>query len=501
MIKKAFLKASFIAPFALLPMGVVLACSNTTNANDKPGDNPGTDNPSDQQPSGSETVAKTNLKAQDLNLTGTISESNTVISGQWIFENKEKLLNGSIKLFTSANDILSDSILLEPKNQNDLTTGVLTFTLDTGKSFNSNGKPSVNPTIFKIEISEFKMPKNADLEKAKNKVLHFYQELKEKLILLKASHFSDQSRLVDLEAIGVLNNLGFKITVALDKTNNSAGFDDELGQLFLQITLKRKTNETETFKHTIEGFKTNAQEEAEKDNNLNPTIMFNDSFTTRPSDVIKVKTNNPNYDLGKVDNETELLKLISINPKINNLQQDQMDENAILKKQLPEGYELKFVKNSIKQSRIWNASKNEIEAFVYLAKKNTNERSGSYKLIVNGFNDDKNSIILEEWVNYFQQAENPLKSPENMYLSTKASTILTTEELEKLINSVDSVSSKSEIVGRGITFELDKTVEPTDQNDNTGSLKAQFIFKWKDEQDANLEVKKVITLYGFQLNS
>ena len=82
MIKKAFLKASFIVPFALLPMGVVLACSNTTNANDKPGDNPGDNNPGQQPITGQQTIAKINLTAQSLGLNGTLSDAKSLINEQ-----------------------------------------------------------------------------------------------------------------------------------------------------------------------------------------------------------------------------------------------------------------------------------------------------------------------------------------------------------------------------------------------------------------------------------
>ena len=496
MIKKAFLKASFIVPFALLPMGVVLACSNTTNANDKPGDNPGDNNPGQQPITGQQTIAKINLTAQSLGLNGTLSDAKSLINEQWILTNKGNLLDGGINLFTSTDDLVTDSVMFNPdETDTEMTIGILNFSLKAGKSFGNDSKPTLQSTNFSIRITGFVKPTSMDLEKAKNKYLQYLDGLKYDFHNKKASEF-----MPDL-AFGTSNNFGFKSQLQLD-TDNGASSNDETGQVFLKITLSRGTNETETFKHTISGFKTTAQENAEnQDMNLNPKTMFNESFDSiRPTGVIKVKTKDPNANWETINTKDALLNLISINPKTN-LQQGQTDENAILQKALPEGYELQFIEGSIKPNDSWGKRFNEIQAGVQLVKKDSGTTSAIYKLIVNGFAKNETKEFLEEWSDFFETGISPLKTRENEYSTVKASTISNVTELENHLNSASDTSFKSDLLDRGITFELDKTVAPTDQNDETGSLKAQFIFKWKNGQDTNLTVKKIITLYGFQLNT
>ena len=492
MIKKAFLKASFIVPFALLPMGVVLACSNTTNANDKPGDNPGTDNPSDQQPSGSETVAKTNLTAQNFNFNGTVADAVAIINEKWILDNKDKLLDGQTSLFTQTDDIVFNSISFRPQGDgtNEITTGVLTFSLKAGKAFGSNQKPTQEITTFSFTISGFKMPQIMDLEKAKNKFFQFLKEFKYNFYENKASQF----QINDLARFGTTNNFGFKTTVQLDKSTNKSDFDDAKGQLFVQVTLTRKPNETETFKHTIDGFLTTAQENAQAtDENLKPKEIFNETFSSPDSNIVVV-TKDPNANLKNITSKEELLKLVSLEPE-----NEQSKTNAILQKTLPAGYEVRFIEGSIKQKTAWTKTFNEIEAGVQLVNTNTGQASGINKLVITGFAETKTKDVLDEWADFFEFNDSPISAKENDYLNVKASTITTAAQLKNHLKN--STNYEGSLNDRGLTFELDETFNPTDQNDDTGSLKAQFIFKWKNGADANLEVKKVITLYGFQLNS
>ena len=180
--------------------------------------------------------------------------------------------------------------------------------------------------------------------------------------------------------------------------------------------------------------------------------------------------------------------------------QGQNDENTILQKALPEGYELKFIEESIKPNASWGKTFNEIQAGVQLVKKDGTAASSIYKLVVDGFTENKTKDVLEEWADFFEVGESPLKTRENEYSNDKATSVTSAAELKQQINLATDNGYQNDLLNRGLTFELDESVNPSEQNDDTGSLKAQFIFKWKDG-DANLTVKKIITLYGFQLNS
>ena len=496
MTKKSLLWIS-LSPLAVLSPALIVACENNTSTNDKPGNNPG-DNPGPQPITGQQTIAKTNLTAQSLDLNGTLSDAKSLINEEWILTNKDKLLDGGTNLFTSANDLVTDSVMFNSdETDTEITTGILNFSLKAGKSFGNDSKPTLQPTNFSIKITGFVKPTSMDLEKAKNKYLQYLDGLKYDFHAIKASEY----KINQLANFGTRNNFGFKTEIQLDTDNGSSGYNDQTGEIFIKISLKRKNNEVETFKKTIGGFKTEIQENAENsDSNLNPKLMFNESFQfTNPSGTINVTTKNPNIDPKTIKSEEDLLNLISIEPNANS-KQGQNDENTILQKALPEGYELKFIEESIKPNASWGKTFNEIQAGVQLVKKDGTAASSIYKLVVDGFTENKTKDVLEEWADFFEVGESPLKTRENEYSNDKATSVTSAAELKQQINLATDNGYQNDLLNRGLTFELDESVNPSEQNDDTGSLKAQFIFKWKDG-DANLTVKKIITLYGFQLNS
>ena len=492
MTKKSLLWIS-LSPLAVLPPTLIVACGNNNSANDKPGDNPGS-----QPITGQQTIAKTNLTAQSLGLNGTLSDAKSLINEQWILTNKDNLLDGGTNLFTSTNDLVTDSVLFDPDSTDtEITTGTLNFSLKAGKSFGSDSKPTSEATKFIIKITNFKTPPLKDLEKAKNKYLQYLDEIKYEFHKKKASEF----QINDLKQFGTSDNFGFKTEIELD-TDNGSSRDDNAGTIAVQITLTRGANEKNKFKHTISGFKTGVQDRAENDDsNLNPKSMFNETFVGQnPSEAITVKTKNPGADWKNVKTKDELLKLISIAPNTN-LKQNQQDKSAILKQALPSDYDLEFVENSIRPRTVWNKTFDEIEASVQLVKKDGSAKSGIYQLIVDGFTKKQTKEVLDEWADFFEVGKSPIKTTENQYLNVQATSINDAATLEPHLNLATDNRYQNPLLDRGITFELDKAVAPTNQNDETGSLKAQFIFKWKDGANAALEVKKVITLYGFQLNS
>ena len=491
--KKSLLWIS-LSPLAVLPPALIVACGNNTSTNDKPGDNPG-DNPGSQPTTGQQTTAKATVTAQNLGFTGTVSEAKSTIDANWILTNKDKLLDGGINLFTSADDLVTDSVMFNPDTtDNQMTTGILSFSLKASKSFGSDLKPTNQSTQFTVKITNFIKPTSMDLEKAKNKYLQYLDGLKYDFHQQKASAFKTNEF-----KFGTSNNFGFKSELQLD-TDNGSSSNDEAGQVFLKITLSRGT-ETETFKHTISGFKTTAQDNAEKtDKNLEPESMFNESFSNiQPSGIIKVKTKKADADWKNIKTKDALLDLISINPKTN-LQQDQTDENAILQKPLPEGYELQFIEGSIKPNASWSKTFNEIQAGVQLVKKDGTAASGIYKLFVDGFTENKTKDVLEEWADFFEVGESPIKTAENEYLDVQASNITDAATLQTYLYSQTDTSFKSDLLDRGLTFELDTATNPTDPDDKAGSLKAKFIFKWKNATDDQIKVEKMITLYGFKVN-
>ena len=494
MTKKSLLWIS-LSPLAVLPLALIVACGNNTSTNDKPGDNSSDNTPGEQPITGQQTTAKTAITAKDLGFTGSVSEAKSTIDASWILTNKTKLLDGSTDLFTSANDLVTDSVLFGPDStDNQMTTGTLSFSLKAGKSFGSDSKPTNQSSQFTIKITNFAKPTSMDLEKAKNKYLQYLDGLKFDFHKQKASEFKTN----DLK-FGTSNNFGFKSDLQFDAESDSSS-NDETGQVFLKITLTRGT-ETERFKHTINGFKTTAQDNAEKqDMNLNPEKMFNDSFSSiQPSGIIKVKTTKADADWKNIKTKEDLLDLISISPKTN-LQQDQTDENAILQKPLPVGYELQFIEGSIKPNVSWGRTFNEIQADVQLVKKDNGAASGIYQLVVNDFAKNETKEVLEEWADFFEVGISPIKTTENEYLDVQASSITDAAALQPHLNLATDKVYQNPLLDRGLTFELDTATNPTDLDDKAGSLKAKFIFKWKNATDANLKVEKVITLYGFKVN-
>ena len=494
MTKKSLLWIS-LSSLAVLPPALIVACGNNTGTNDKPGDNPG-DNPGSQPITGQQTTAKATVTAQDLGFTGTVSEAKSTINASWVLTNKDKLLNGGINLFISADDLVADSVMFNADATDaQMTTGTLNFSLKAGKSFGSDSKPTSETTKFTIKITNFKTPPLKDLEKAKNKYLQSLDELKYEFHKKKASEF----QINDLKQFGTSNNFGFKTEIEVD-TSNGSGKDDNAGTIAVQITLTRGT-ETETFKHTISGFKTSAQDKSEnEDSNLNPEAIFNETFQGQnPDKAITVKTKNADADLKNVRTKEELLKLISITPNLNSMQ-DQKDQSAILKQALPDDYDLEFIENSIRPRTVWGKTFDEIEASVQLVKKDGSAKSGIYQLIVDGFTKKQTKEVLDEWADFFEVGKSPIKTAENGYLSAQASTITDAATLQTYLYSEADAAFKSDLLDRGLTFELDTATNPSDPDDKAGSLKAKFIFKWKNATDANLKVEKIITLYGFKVS-
>ena len=488
--KKILSKFSFfLTPLLLSPLTVVLACSN--NNSDK------------VTITGEHTVAKTNLNAKSLGLNGTISDAITTVSKQWILDNKNSLLDGSTSLFKENKDVVENSIKINYKSEKENTTASFSFALKAGKSFNESKKPTTEITVFNFEISGFEAPKNLELESAKEKIIYFLNDLKYEFARKKASTYANntaENQLQNFEALGVKNLFGFKVKISLDLSKNNSGYDDETGQLFLKINLKRDTNEESTFNYVLGGFLTNAQEKAENDDkNFKAENIFDDSFQyERPTNVVKVKTKNPDVDLATVNSEEELLKIISINPENNNERED--EKTSILKKELPKDYELKFVDGSIKQVKYWSGPINEIEAGIQIVNTTNNQSSGIYKLLVRGFKKiAENETNLNQWVKAFEDVGNPIKASENQYNEKLASTIQTVEQLDEVLYANNDNNINNEIKESNLVFELDKTFAPSAQDDKKGSLKVRFNFSWKDKPD--VKVTKEITIYGFKLSS
>lgn len=491
--KKMLLKVSFfVTPLLVSPLSVVLSCSSNSSSEEV-------------VITGEQTVAKRNLDAKTLGLSGTVTDAITIISKQWILEHKNALLSGSTDLFKSNDDVVENSIKINHKSEKENTIALFSFALKAGKSFNQDQKPTTEITNFEFEISGFEAPKNLDLENAKEKLIYFLNELKYDFARKKASTYATstaENQLQNFEALGVKNLFGFKVKITLDTSKNNSGYNDETGQLFLKINLKRDANEESTFNYILGGFLTNQQAEAEnQDQNFKAENIFNDSFQdVRPTNVVKVKTKDANIDLATIKSEEELLKIISINPENGNENGKDDEKSSILKKELPKEYELKFVDSSIKQVKYWSGPINEIEAGIQIVNKTNNQSSGIYKLLVRGFKKiEENESNLNQWVKAFEDVGNPVKASENQYNDKLASTIQTADQLEEVLYTSSDNNINSEIKESNFKFELDKTLAPSDQDDKKGSLKARFNFSWKDKP--NVKVTKEITIYGFKLSS
>lgn len=135
-IKKIILQIlpSFIVPTLSL---TTISCSNNeSNINNKP------------------IVGKDSLNASDFKLNKTISAviNQNLINENWIFENKEKLFNGSTNLIVNKNDIKNLSVEQGNTFKNSI---IVTFELGPQKNYDENHQLTTKNTKIQFTIKNF----------------------------------------------------------------------------------------------------------------------------------------------------------------------------------------------------------------------------------------------------------------------------------------------------------------------------------------------------------
>ena len=269
-------------------------------------------------------------------------------------------------------------------------------------------------------------------------------------------------------------NLGFKSEI---KTTEN---DDENGLKKVQITLSRGS-ETKTIEHTISGFATKAQIEADKD--LKPEDYFKVSNQSDRS--INLETKKADAIIPKYITETRLK-----NEYINlDVIKNSSDKYSVFKKELPAG--VSFEISNIVQESIFGLKMPSVLADIQLVK--GDKKSSIFQIRISGFvqefinfqKDLNNNIRLFNEIGKFisDSSSSPSPSPSNSYINKKASQV-TKEELEKylrkdaLINFVGIVENSA--------------------NDSEGSLIGEFNFI--NPIDKNQTKTALIKIYGFNPN-
>ena len=265
-------------------------------------------------------------------------------------------------------------------------------------------------------------------------------------------------------------NLGFKSEI------KTAENDDENGLKKVQITLSRGS-ETKTIEHTISGFATKAQIEADKD--LKPEDYFKVSNQSDRS--INLETKKADAIIPKYITETRLK-----NEYINfDVIKNSSDKYSVFKKELPT--DVTFEISNIVQESIFGIKMSLVLADIQLVK--GDKKSSIFQIRIGGFvqefinfqKDLNNNISLFNEIGKFI-SDSSSGSPDS-YINKKASQV-TKEDLEKylrkdaLINFVGIVENSA--------------------NDSEGSLIGEFSFT--NPIDKNQTKTALIKIYGFNPN-
>ena len=267
-------------------------------------------------------------------------------------------------------------------------------------------------------------------------------------------------------------NLGFKSEI---KTTEN---DDENGLKKVQITLSRGS-ETKTIEHTISGFATKAQIDADKD--LKPEDYFN--VKSKSDHFINLETKKADAIIPKYITETRLK-----NEYINlDVIKNSSDKYSVFKKELPA--DVSFEISNIVQESIFGLKMPSVLADIQLVK--GDKKSSIFQIRIGGFvqefinfqKDLNNNIRLFNEIGKFISDSSSSPSPSNAYINKKASQV-TKEELEKYLQKDALIS----LVG----------IVENSANDSEGSLIGEFNFT--NPIDKNQTKTALIKIYGFNPN-
>ena len=91
-----------------------------------------------------------------------VYQAQNIVNQAWVLANKNKLLNGTLDLFTSVDDVLDFSFVAD---ETDTTKARLNFKIAANKTFLANGQLNDQPQAISITLTEFKITKELNLLK------------------------------------------------------------------------------------------------------------------------------------------------------------------------------------------------------------------------------------------------------------------------------------------------------------------------------------------------
>ena len=91
-----------------------------------------------------------------------VYQAQNIVNQAWVLANKNKLLNGTLDLFTSIDDVLDFSFVAD---ETDTTKARLNFKIAANKTFLANGQLNDQPQAISITLTEFKITKELNLLK------------------------------------------------------------------------------------------------------------------------------------------------------------------------------------------------------------------------------------------------------------------------------------------------------------------------------------------------
>ena len=112
-------------------------------------------------PKANEIVA--NTVDNQIGLDKIVYQAQNIINQAWVLANKNKLLNGTLDLFTSIDDVLDFSFAAD---ETDTTKAHLNFKIAANKTFLANGQLNNQPQAISITLTEFKITEELNLLKS-----------------------------------------------------------------------------------------------------------------------------------------------------------------------------------------------------------------------------------------------------------------------------------------------------------------------------------------------
>ena len=465
---KKWLTWSSLSILGALPILPVVACAN---ANDNPVPATGNQNKS--------------VSKEVLGLEGTITDAKMIIDKAWIWNHLKQLIDNSAEIKTM--ESLGDSINLKV-SENDKTKGILTFfTTKTVQEINNKDEEISTIVVdkkYQVEINNF-VEETDDFEKAFENVKNYINDNKYKIM----GQLAAQIEVREIPVIDKKLNLNFETKInnlnyidSNNLPNVHLGINNEKGEKEIEIVLTRGA-EKRKFNYTITGLTTTKQQEFES--------------KIKIDDYLDLSQNK--YAFGLL---SDFLNVEKIEQTFVRKEADGTTKSEFLKQDLPTGYSLKF---SNPKSVISKEYGFVVIANVQIVENSSQQATSFRQIIIKELGmgaDYENETLLENLADFFPKRYSVL---ERNLSRTKASSVKTTEDFNRLLHSPDSDGNvpnyKEGIFNELVDVELLDLVEGG-ADDAEGYLKVKLAFKWRSSSSSsNEKIIKTVRIYGFMLDA